>query len=1570
MSDTIVTSDAGPVKNTYPNTVAKAALWWLERGIQPVPLCKGKKFPREDDWQTTQLTPADVPRFFRTGENLGVRLDSWLVDLDLDSQEALALAPDFLPETGWISGRQGKPRSHWWYRADRLKLKKFADSTGGRCFLELRAGKNQTVVPPSILYVDGVFSRCAWDTWTDRGAAVVAGEELPIRAGRLAAAALLLRVYPRHASYRHDLALALAGGLVHGGWEEDQVSHFIRAIAGAAGDEEIANRLAGVWTSFRRLEREQPAQGWTTLAKILTDHGQPGRAVVQSVRQWLGLDVTRAAANGPTDTGPTVAAGGGWDNGPPEDGPPDDEPPSEGSPGGGGGGPEGRRESKKSQASRLVELALAADLELYHTPEERTYARIPRDGHVETKPLATKAFRSWLRRLFRTAEGKSIGPAAVAAALDDLDSIALFDGEEVPLHLRVAEHNGALYLDLGNSAWEAVEIRPSGWRVIQDPPVHFRRSPGMQALPTPERGGRLDDLLPFLPNLTSNDSWLLLQGWLLSAFRQRGPYPILHLRGEQGAGKSTVGRVLQRLIDPNAGDLRAEPREVRDLMIAANNCWMIAYDNLSALPTWLSDALCRLSTGGGFGTRELYTNEDEILFTSQRPGLLTSITDVLTAPDLLDRALPISLVPLEEEQRRTEEEFWAAFDQAHPTLLGALLDAVCAGLRTLPATRLPRLPRMADFARWAEACCRGLGEPANAFLEAFATCRAETNSLALDGSPVAAVLLGARSSLDGFLGTASALLTELNTLADEKVQKQKHWPTSANYLTNLLRRIAPNLRTAGILVTFLPRLGKQGQKRLSINYLGGDDHAPPPPAADDPPKPPADDPPGPADDRLTIPPETIVSHTNPCVETPCDDIHHPADDADDDSHNISSSALPPPADDGAGGGRPPSHYLDKEGDDSGVPPAESGGEKTKCSGNHRQHRQPDGVDEPNVVPPKNLRADDGEPGGSSADRQPPPRDRQPAEWRETPHGRYLYVTSPEQLPVVEAAVGEASWVALDTETVEQEPMSWRTAEVRLLQLALLGSDGLLSAFILDARCLGQAALATVLSLLSRKELLVHNGEFDLPRLVKLGMPLPTGPIQDSLIHSRLLTAGTKWSNALDAVVKRHLGIELDKSFQTSAWGAAELTAEQLSYAARDVLLLPAVDEKLQLALAAANLGEVAAIERRCAPAWQWLTVSGLPVERGKWEVLAEKSAADRVRLAEELAAAAPARPGRFGGLEQWNFSSNQQVLEILHLLGFTGVTATRDETLATLDHPWVKSLRDYRSAQWLDGTYGADFLRFVDPVTGRIYATWRQMGNEAGRTSCKEPNLQQIPRDKAYRQAFVAPPGRVLVKADYSAAHLRIVAALAPEPRMVEAFQNGLDLHKLTAASLLGKKVEDIPDKGPGRQLAKAVNFGLLYGMGPQTLQATAEVDYGVTLTLAEARRYRAKFFEAYPGIRAWHERTAAARASQAETRTLANRRRLLDHKTPLQHRLNSPVLGTEGDGAKLALALLWERRADCPSAIPVAFVHDEIVVECDVRDREAAACWLRRAMEDGLAPLIAPVPVVVEVQWGATWAG
>jgi hypothetical protein len=469
-------------------------------------------------------------------------------------------------------------------------------------------------------------------------------------------------------------------------------------------------------------------------------------------------------------------------------------------PAGDAGEDDGKTGRPPSQATQLVQLAEDAGVDLFHTATHDTYATIPVTGHRETWPVKTKPFRHWLSRLFYTRHGKTPGSQAIQDAIGTLEGKALFEGEQRPVPVRVAEHQGAIWLDLGNQAWEAVEITAGGWRVVTstEVPVRFRRPGGLGALPTPQSGGTLAGLREFVN--VNDDDWPLLAGALVASVRPRGPYPVVNLLGGEGTAKTTTAMALRSLVDPSAMPTRSEPKDMRDLAIAAHNSHVIAFDNLSSIPVWLSDGLCRLSTGGGFATRELYENAEEVLFDFQRPVILTGIEELAVRGDLLHRSLLLYLRPI--KSYRPEREFWAAYDAAHPRLLGALLDAVSVALRRLDEIPADNLPRLADFARWAAAAELGLGLDDGEFTEAYAANRDSANALAIEASPVAHEVLRLVDAVGDWEGTATELLDILNERVPERTLRTRVWPKDAKGLSNRLRRAQSSLDQAGVEVVF------------------------------------------------------------------------------------------------------------------------------------------------------------------------------------------------------------------------------------------------------------------------------------------------------------------------------------------------------------------------------------------------------------------------------------------------------------------------------------------------------------------------------------------------------------------------------------------------------------------------------------------------------------------------------------------------------------------------------------------------------------------------------------------------
>jgi hypothetical protein len=467
----------------------------------------------------------------------------------------------------------------------------------------------------------------------------------------------------------------------------------------------------------------------------------------------------------------------------------------------------------QSKAANLIGLCLKHGIELFHDPDQRGWASVRIDQHWENYSLRSRTFQLYFLRNYYRDTGENPGARVIRAVLELFEARALFDGEECPVHLRVAEHRGKLYLDLCDAAWRAVEIDAEGWRMVDRAPARFRRSRGSRPLPEPERGGNLEELRGFLN--VDYEGWTLIKAFLVSALRPALPYPILIAKGEQGAGKSTACRVISSLIDPRTSALRGAPREVRDLVAAARNSWLVCFDNLSHLPQDLADAACRLATGGGFGGRELYSDYDEAVFDATRPLVFNAIPDLgASRSDFLDRALIIDFHDIKPQARRDEHLFWKEFETLRPRILGALLDAVVCGMRTLPNLTIAHLPRMADFAIWASACEEGLGLTSGEFLKIYEGNRVDARDLALGSSPLYEPLR--ELARTGFRGSTAELLDRLNAIAGDRDRRTARWPKAPNALGNSLRRMASNLRSAGIEIQF-SRADRLGRNMVSVH---------------------------------------------------------------------------------------------------------------------------------------------------------------------------------------------------------------------------------------------------------------------------------------------------------------------------------------------------------------------------------------------------------------------------------------------------------------------------------------------------------------------------------------------------------------------------------------------------------------------------------------------------------------------------------------------------------------------------------------------------------------------------------
>ena len=230
------------------------------------------------------------------------------------------------------------------------------------------------------------------------------------------------------------------------------------------------------------------------------------------------------------------------------------------------------------------------------------------------------------------------------------------------------------------------------------------------------------------------------------------------------------------MIDPHSAPLLGEPTSTRDLMITAVNSWLLAFDNIGALPGWLSDCFCRLATGGGHATRSLFTDDEVTYIQAQRPIMLNGIDDFVKRGDLIDRSVFLHLSPIHPSDRRTESELWSSFQFDYPRILGSVLDAVVLGMRILPSVELPEVSRMADFAYWGEAVGRGLGWPEQSFRSAYARNRRAATDSAIEDSAVADALFRSVPSTLKWSGATTELHRQLTASVGKDVATSSRWP--------------------------------------------------------------------------------------------------------------------------------------------------------------------------------------------------------------------------------------------------------------------------------------------------------------------------------------------------------------------------------------------------------------------------------------------------------------------------------------------------------------------------------------------------------------------------------------------------------------------------------------------------------------------------------------------------------------------------------------------------------------------------------------------------------------------------
>jgi len=425
------------------------------------------------------------------------------------------------------------------------------------------------------------------------------------------------------------------------------------------------------------------------------------------------------------------------------------------------------------------------------------YIRFNRDNDGgETYAIDSREFSKAFRLLFYREHGRLL--IVVVFEIVRAQLLAEAGSKRDEVFLRVGAAGDTIYLDLCNATREVLEISAGGLKINRFPPINFIRPKTMKALPTPRaKKCTLRVLLKIILPQLNEKGLLIVAVFLVGSLNPSGPYMLLQLVGLQGSGKSTLLKMIKRLLDAAALEGRSLPRTERDLMIAAQHCRVLCFDNVSQLPQWLSDAFCRIATGGGMGTRELFSNGGEVVFDALRPVLINGIGDVIDRPDLKERTLVLNMP--EVRKRRTEQEIWKEFDEVCPSILGVLARCVVAVLSPSSLPEPENLPRMADCYLFVRRALPVMGFTPELLDEVMEENRRGASLSVLEASPVAQAVIAYMTTHDELTGTATELWSRLR-VKQEYVCELRDWPGDGRALSNELRRVEPELRAVGIYV--------------------------------------------------------------------------------------------------------------------------------------------------------------------------------------------------------------------------------------------------------------------------------------------------------------------------------------------------------------------------------------------------------------------------------------------------------------------------------------------------------------------------------------------------------------------------------------------------------------------------------------------------------------------------------------------------------------------------------------------------------------------------------------------------
>ena len=458
-------------------------------------------------------------------------------------------------------------------------------------------------------------------------------------------------------------------------------------------------------------------------------------------------------------------------------------------------------DGKKSQSALLIEaLEDINGLIFFHDELNEPFVRIPIDNHKEIWRCRGKQFKRYAGKIFWDTYGKAINSDALNTALNVIEGKACFDGLQHELTTRVASSDGAIWYDLSNTEWQVIKITPNGWEIITDPPILFKRYPHQQAQVVPAEIGDIRKFLKFV-NVSDEKQKFLLLIYVISCFIPEFAHPVINIYGPQGSAKSTLSGFIKKLIDPSATELLTLPNSSDGLVQMLSHHWFICFENVSQIHNWVSDSLCRAVTGAGFSKRELYTDDEDVIYSLKKCIGINGINLVAAKPDLLERSILLELEMINKENRKLEKDILSDFQKEKAEFLGSIFTAVSQAMKIYPSISLSELPRMADFTAWGCAIAEAIGHSKEKFLEAYYQNINQQNSEVIIESPIASSILEFMKDKSDWHGTATALLEELKPVAVNlkiDVEKGNQFPKNHSALSKKINQLKPNLKAIGL----------------------------------------------------------------------------------------------------------------------------------------------------------------------------------------------------------------------------------------------------------------------------------------------------------------------------------------------------------------------------------------------------------------------------------------------------------------------------------------------------------------------------------------------------------------------------------------------------------------------------------------------------------------------------------------------------------------------------------------------------------------------------------------------------